>query len=642
MASPEKQFERAVAAFQNKKFTNAKKIISQLERDVGGHPQILHLKAFIEVELGTPDKAIIALADAAQHFPNDGNIFNAMGVSLRKAGRHKEAETAHLRAIKLTPNDAAFYQSFGHLFSEIGNLSEAVSNYQKALQLDPSFSEVALVLATDLDRAGQKDDATTVLETQIQRDPLNINLRIQLATLEHQSSNLPAAKKWYQSVAEIEPDNTAAAGGLMSIGVLQGGVEDALNHFEQWQAIHGRNHHLGGAYVHALNYRPNVNPQILRKAAEALKASLRLSGPPPSFRRGNRPLKVGIASRRFGAHPVNYFSHPVLAACSRDDIEFELFASNVPVNSASQSIQSMASQWHDITHMDAEERATFVRSRNLDIAISPSGHEESELLDLFRVRIAPIQIAAFAIFGTTGVKQMDGLLSDQFQTPEGSDDGYSENLIRMPNGYICFQPYPFMPEIEPIGQRSGPVFGSFNNIAKICDATLSLWSKVLNAVPNASLLIKTVALGDDETRTNFIKRAQNIGIDIERLTLEGPSNHLELLKSYHRVDVALDPLAYSGGLTTLEALWMGTPVVTLPGATFARRHSLSHLSVAGLDQWVANSTDHYVQIAAQLADETRTHSDFRTWLRCQMAVSSTNDAVTYSRDLVQCLQKFIN
>jgi predicted O-linked N-acetylglucosamine transferase (SPINDLY family) len=202
----------------------------------------------------------------------------------------------------------------------------------------------------------------------------------------------------------------------------------------------------------------------------------------------------------------------------------------------------------------------------------------------------------------------------------------------------------FFPPIGPSESEAKSIttFGSFNNLAKICDATLSLWSSILHEVKNSEILIKTHALSDSETRKKFSERARLAGIDPDRLVLEGPSPHADLLKSYLRVDVALDPLAYSGGLTTLEALWMGTPVVTLPGDTFARRHSLSHLSVAGLREWVARSPEHYVQIAAQLAAETGARGDFRKWLRGQMAASPTSDASTYARDFSQCLRNFMN
>ena len=453
MASLEKQFERAVAAYRAGKYIAAKKMITKMEREVGAHPQILHLKAFIEIEVGTPQIALNALNQAATHFPDDGNINNAMGVSLRKLGRFAESEKAHRRAIDLNPNDAAYHQNYGNLLSESGNLEGALNAYSHALQIDPTLSEVAISLAADLTRLERKNDAVTVLETQIHRAPHHIGLRLQLANIEHQSANLPDALKWYTSVAKIEPENASAAGGVMSLGVLQGNVEKALSDFDRWQSMHSRPHELGGSYVHSLNYSPTVGLTELRAAAEEVRPTLKVSGPPPTIISGNRPIRIGIVSKRFGMHPVNFFSSPLIGAIDRDEFEFELFASHVPDNAASQSIKTKAVHWHDITHMQPDERVTFIRSRNLDVAISPAGHEESEILDLFRPRIAPVQIAAFAVFCTTGVKQMDGFLTDNHQTPSGVENGYTEDLIRMPNGYVCFQPYDFFRQSGLLNQR---------------------------------------------------------------------------------------------------------------------------------------------------------------------------------------------
>jgi|GEM_PF-3080680 len=641
MKSPEKQFEHAVAAYQSGKFIAAKKIITKLERDVGPHPQILHLKAFLEVETSKAEIAIAALETAAQHFPNDPNLFNALAVSLRKTSRYADAEAAFLRAIELNPHDAAYFQNFGNFLSEAGRLSEAISVYQQALNISPDLTKVALSLAMDLNRVGQISDAKAVLETQLQRDPEQIDIRLQLASLAHHSSNLSEAQKWYLSVAETDPGNADAISGLMSIGVLQGNVEQALARYENWHKTHGGNYQITGAYVHALNYRPNIDPTTLRDAAESIPAPFRLSGSPPSITDKNRTLRIGIISRHFGPHPVSYFSKPLLGAGLSGDFEFEIFASHVSENDTSKLIQSRAHQWHDITHMDRLEQATFIRSRNLDIAISPSGHEESDLLDLFRARLAPVQITAFGIFGTTGIKQIDGLLTDEYHCPAGTEDHFTEDLIHMPDGYVCFEPYEYLPAIDKADRHSTPIFGSFNNIAKICDDTLSLWSSVLSAVPGGILVVKTTALADSQTREMLMKRALAAGIAAERLVLEGPSSHVELLKSYLRVDVALDPLAYSGGLTTLESLWMGTPVVTLPGRTFARRHSLSHLSVAGLGNWVANSQEQYVNIAAELAEEAISRKDMRSWLRDKMVKSPTSDAQKYARDFSNSVRAFI-
>jgi protein O-GlcNAc transferase len=131
-----------------------------------------------------------------------------------------------------------------------------------------------------------------------------------------------------------------------------------------------------------------------------------------------------------------------------------------------------------------------------------------------------------------------------------------------------------------------------------------LWTRVLDAVPQSRLLLNTKELACRSLREQVIGRFSTYGITPAQLDLRPGGSHVEMLAAYGEVDVALDPMPYSGGLTTLEALWMGVPVVTLPGQRFCARHSLSHITVLGHPEWVADEVDGYVRIAAGLAADT--------------------------------------
>ena len=122
------------------------------------------------------------------------------------------------------------------------------------------------------------------------------------------------------------------------------------------------------------------------------------------------------------------------------------------------------------------------------------------------------------------------------------------------------------------------------------------------------------------------------GVAADHIELQGKSSHPNLLAEYQRVDIGLDTFPYSGGLTTCEALWMGVPVVTLPGETFAGRHSLSHLSNVGLTETVTSSEQEYVNCAVRLAGDLSHLADIRRTLRKQMASSPLCDAARFARN----------
>jgi predicted O-linked N-acetylglucosamine transferase (SPINDLY family) len=127
-------------------------------------------------------------------------------------------------------------------------------------------------------------------------------------------------------------------------------------------------------------------------------------------------------------------------------------------------------------------------------------------------------------------------------------------------------------------------------------------------------------------------------IDPNRVECLGWSPHSELLAEYNRVDLALDPYPYNGGLTTCEALWMGVPVVTCPGETFASRHSLSHLSNVGLTETIASTLEEYVELAVVFSNDLARLAGLRSGLREKMAASPLYDGKRFAENLTQVLR----
>ena len=517
--------------------------------------------------------------------------------------------------------------------------TDAVKCYKIALDLDPTSTESVLALASDLVRLGEGDEANTFLATFAERAPDNLAVRIRLATIAQAASQFSVAEAWYLAAQRIDPDNEDAHFGLIDLHVVRGQIDEAIIRAKKMSDRLASNPTRISSYIHLLNYAPATTPADVLDATKLIRSRFKLSGPAPTVQDRCRQLRIGIVSRRLNSHPANFFITPALLGRDPDKLAFEMFAVGVPEQPATQQLRGLADQWHDITDMQAEERARAIRARHLDIVISPTGHEEGELLDMFQARLAPVQMTAFAAFCTTGIPTMDGFISDWHETPQGAEKDFSEAVLRMPDGYIAFLPPDDLPDLLP-APDDGILFGSFNNISKICRQTLALWQRILAQQAGSRLLLKTFALADEKCVQSFSARLIEAGIDPESVILEGSSPRRAVLERYRDVDVALDPLAYSGGVTTLEALWMGVPVITLPGTTFARRHSLSHLTVAGLEHWVAGSGDEYVEKALEAADRVRNERHFRQSVRDAMQRSPTSDAKAYARDFEHAVRTF--
>ncbi len=176
-------------------------------------------------------------------------------------------------------------------------------------------------------------------------------------------------------------------------------------------------------------------------------------------------------------------------------------------------------------------------------------------------------------------------------------------------------------------------FGCFNNLAKVTPEVIGTWARILGLVPSAKLVLKTYQFSEPESVARVRLEFAQLGIVPEQVELRGSSPHREFMAEYNQIDLVLDPFPYSGGLTTCEALWMGVPTVTLPGETFASRHSTSHLSNVGLADWVARDLEDYVALAVAKASDLDGLANLRVGLRARAKASPLCDAAQFGRNL---------
>jgi predicted O-linked N-acetylglucosamine transferase (SPINDLY family) len=179
-------------------------------------------------------------------------------------------------------------------------------------------------------------------------------------------------------------------------------------------------------------------------------------------------------------------------------------------------------------------------------------------------------------------------------------------------------------------------FGCFNNISKIGSEVVSLWSQILRTLPQTRLVLKSKMLGQDIVAQRIRQAFMQQGVESERLILRGDSPHLEMLSQYADIDIALDPFPYTGGMTTLEALSQGVPVLTLRGDTLIARQSASIVGCVGLNEWIADSPQGYIDKAVRFAGQPGELAALRTTLRERVRQSPLGDVAGFTHALEQC------
>jgi predicted O-linked N-acetylglucosamine transferase (SPINDLY family) len=352
-------------------------------------------------------------------------------------------------------------------------------------------------------------------------------------------------------------------------------------------------------------------------------------------------LRLGFVSPDLGPHPVGRFLIRVLESLRPLACETVCYSDRIAEDDFTRRFRSAADRWHDTNDWSDDRLSERIRGDAIDILFDLAGHTAGNRLLVFARKPVPVQITWLGYVGTTGLSAMDYILADRFQLPQKTEDAYRERVLRMPDGYVCYDPPATAPPIAPppVLSRGFFTFGSFNNPAKIGPSVVELWARILRRIPTARLRLQFRGLSEPEMRHRFSDAFASHGIDSPRVALGGELPHGELLGAYGGVDAALDPFPYNGGLTTCEALWMGVPVITCPGETFASRHGLSHLSNVGLTETIARDLDDYVAIAVRLANDLPRLAAIRAGLRSQMAASPLCDGPRFAANLMGLLRE---
>lgn len=356
---------------------------------------------------------------------------------------------------------------------------------------------------------------------------------------------------------------------------------------------------------------------------------------PPISPLDGRPLRVGYVSADFCQHTVGLFVKDVLAAHDRSQVSIHTYGAGQVDDWVTAAVRQ-TSAWRDIRNLDDAAVAALIRKDGIDVLVDLSGHTAGSRLTVFAHRPAPVLVSWLGYFATTGLPVMDAVFLDEWHAPPGMESQFIEQIIRLEGGRFCYSPVPFAPEAvapAPCVKNGYVTFGSFNNTAKLNSEVIALWARVLAAVPDARLVLKWRSFQDAGMRAYVHDAFGAHGISSERVALRGASFHADVLREYADVDICLDPLPFTGGLTSCEALWMGVPVITWPQGRVVSRQTFAFLKAIGLDALAADTSDDYVSIAASLARDQQRISELRRTMRTRMQQSSLCDVTAFTRRL---------
>ena len=585
--------------------------------------------------LGRLEAALAAFERALEIEPDSARAHLNRGVVLQRQGRLGEARAAYECAVRRAPRYALGHCNLGSILQRQGELQAAFAAFERAVRLRPSLAQAQIGRGAILQSWGRIDEALAAYDKAVRAAPelaaAHLNRGAALERLGRSSEAVAA----YSEAIRIEPGLAQAYGNRANALADQGRFAEALADYGEALRLAPDYAEAQGNRLYCLHYDPGQSDEAVLATHRAWGVwQQRPAGSHDNSREPDRTLRIGLVSADLGRHPVGYLVVPLLAAADRSKMEFVCYSGRVQDDDLTDRIRSLATGWRSTREVATEALARQVRADGIDILIDLAGHTAGNRLPLFALKPAPVQMSWIGYPYTTGLAAIDYLLMDDATVPPGAERGFVEQVIRLPETRFCYAPPEYAPACAPppVLANSRITFGSFNNLAKVTPEVVGLWARVLAAVPDARLVLKWRTLADPDTRAVYAGGFAQHGIDETRLELRTASPHARLLAEYADLDVALDPFPYSGGLTSLEALWQGVPVITLGSGTRpVTRQTLALLYALGQPNWIAADPDDYVRIGARLAGDPRLLAEQRRNQRARMAHSPLCDGPRFAR-----------
>jgi len=530
-----------------------------------------------------------------------------------QANRLREAGELYHKACQLDPRDADAWHNVAYICLQLKNMRGAEVAARNAIAVNPKLPASYTVLGAALHSQHRYGEAIPVFEQGLQLKKKNPAVYNNLGNSYLEMGDPAEAIRCYRRAEKLKPEARYHSNLLMTLNYFE--PENPTEVYEEhrrWGQQHGQ------------------PPKVKRKFGSIADVQ--------------RRLRIGYVSPDLREHPVACFLEPLLTSHDHDKFHITCYSAVASPDQTTARLRGLVDDWRNIFGEPDEQVIRQIRADGIDILVDLSGHTAGNRLKVFAQKPAPVQITYLGYPNTTGVPAIDYRLTDALTDPPGKSDRYhSEKLVRLPQGFLCYQPPANTPEVapSPCVQNGYITFGSFNNLAKITPQVISTWAAILQELPDTRLLIKTRSFVDPGTRQQVQALLSEQGIDPARLELRGPNPSVaEHLRVYNEIDIALDTFPYNGTTTTCEALWMGVPVITRAGQTHAGRVGVSLLTQLQKEAWIAPDLQAYIAGAVTLAGRLSAKPPLaRGPLRNAMAGSSLCNAAAFTKTIEEAYRK---
>lgn len=559
---------------------------------------------------GDYDSAELEARQLVGRLPQEAFGWKALGAVLKLKGQLHDSLEPMIRATQLDPTDAEAYSNLGTTLHDLGDLQQAIVCYEKAISLNSGHAEAHCNLGVALRDMGRFSEA----------------------------------KVCYLKALELRPNYHHAWSNLGNIEQIRGDIAAAVACYERALQINPTFLEARSNLLFSLNYVYGIDGDTFLKLAKQY-GQLVSQMAVPKFTSWSQStssrLRIGFVSGDLKCHPVGFFTEGLFAHLDRQRFSLHAFPTTFEVDDLTQRVMPYFDDWLPLTGLSDLQAASLIHNTRIDILIDLSGHTSYNRLGVFAFRPAPVQVSWLGYFASTGLPEMDYFLGDSILAPQSEQAYFSERLVALPKSWFSFAPPTDAPDpgVPPLLRNGYVTFGCFGNLAKMNDHVVLLWASVLKALPDARLFLKANQLGDEAITESVYARFAQHAIEKHRLVLSRPSDRADYFAAYGEIDIVLDTFPYPGGTTSVEALWMGVPIVTLKGGRFLSRLGESVLHYAGLGSLVVLSPDHYIAKAIEVSKNLDELKLLRKTLRQRLLQSSLFQVPSFAQGFGETMVK---
>ncbi|MDA1089550.1 MAG: tetratricopeptide repeat protein [Proteobacteria bacterium] len=598
------------------------------------HADANHLLGMLHHQIGDNDGAARLISKAIEANPGVVDYHSNLGFVLRRMGRLQDARASLEKATQVDPQFAEAHNNLGAVYLDLGQFEGAIASHQKAIDLNPKYPEALNNLGNALYKVGRSNDAVDQFNKAISLNPNFVEALSNLGNTLQDLGRLDDAVASYQKALALNPEYHEA---LYNLGLALSGLgrmDESLAHYQKALAIKPDYHESMSSILVTMPLISTFSADDV--FAEAKRTGTAFEAPfkaQLSRRHGNDPdpdriLRVGYLSPNFSGHVLAPYIEPILKGHRRDRVSVHVYAHVPRPDETTLRLKDLADTWTFVDSLSDDQVAEQIIEDGIDILVDPMGHWAANRLRVFARKPAPIQVSYLCQGMTTGLTAMDYAIGDRWLNEGGAMQAFATEQVVELDGGLQVTTYERETPIGPVPSEANGfiTFCSFNNPAKISDLSLRLWAGVLNGVPESRLLIKGKWLSHPGKRELLIRRLEDYGIPAGRVDLRDYVPGPDHLAVHNDTDIALDTAPFTGGATTIDALWMGVPVVTLIGEAVYGRYSYGHLSRVGAPELAARGEDEFRDIAVTLAGDAERLRHYRQSLRPALQASSLFDA----------------